>query len=704
MSSRNYGGPLPVRVTAVPARAGYLVRQGDAAGLRRAVQEASSRWGGMTEPIIPVRAGGSVEALWRQVVTIADIEGLVDVGVGDDAVTAAGSLALPLVPLKDIDHYGSTKWTTHPAGIDGYFTDPPPTIATAAAPLWEVVAAGDVAPEHVEPLARDGIGFYRPYTSDGVARAVLSGQTLLDRTLPGLCEHMTSQDAGPIPTIVWVTPENGVRDCLMFWNLRALRPLRFPRSPIVLLPRHGVEHWVQFADQFAAVLRRPDEFSPDAVFTSLRVSPGDQDTIAGLLGLVPSEEPIRSGHRWLADLREAPFTYRTNVDPWPWFVFEREYGEVVNVETHLVDARATIRVSPAAALTSGYTLLRLACSAFDGLPRRPSIAEKVRTNTTWHKQWLQVATDGRREYQFDIAIPTLDECVRTMLGLRTRRYSVSDKGRAASAVMEGVDLSRLLQAGLTEVVSELTTPRAKELARELRRQREAGLPEDEVLELASRWGGRHERRHLPVTKIQFGTPRHAVLVLEELCRLGWAERGVQCDCDRCGIRSFVPVEFAAGPPRCPGCRAEAAYAAADAGVEIHYRLNSFIDRASDQGIMPHLLAVAALQQRSTHTHLLPGCDVEFHDGQTCEIDIVGVYDGRVVSGEIKTSEAEFTVEQLRWDTDKSHRLGADFHLLATPATLSPEVRALAESETKRAGLELLVLDRSALRPEAPASS
>src|SRR5437763_421356 len=50
----------------LPSRAGYLVREGSDTGFRRAVQEACTRWGGVSEPIIPVKDGGEVDAWWRR--------------------------------------------------------------------------------------------------------------------------------------------------------------------------------------------------------------------------------------------------------------------------------------------------------------------------------------------------------------------------------------------------------------------------------------------------------------------------------------------------------------------------------------------------------------------------------------------------------------------------------------------------------------
>ena len=77
---------------------------------------------------------------------------------------------------------------------------------------------------------------------------------------------------------------------------------------------------------------------------------------------------------------------------------------------------------------------------------------------------------------------------------------------------------------------------------------------------------------------------------------------------------------------------------------MHYRLNSHLDFLSDQGVLPHLLAIAALQRQGKKSHFVPGVDVWFSQdlSDKPEADIFGVRDGQVLCGEVKTSASEFT--------------------------------------------------------------
>ena len=118
MTGSSPSGPASFIVSVVPARAAYLIRAGSHTGFSRAIQEASTRWAGVTEPIIPVRKGGRVDNWWKLVVETANVNAVVNVDVpANDAQQAAEKLRLPLVGLTNIDHGGAARWTVHPSAL-----------------------------------------------------------------------------------------------------------------------------------------------------------------------------------------------------------------------------------------------------------------------------------------------------------------------------------------------------------------------------------------------------------------------------------------------------------------------------------------------------------------------------------------------------------------------------------------------------------
>jgi hypothetical protein len=265
-----YLGQTALQVAVLPARVAYLVRTGSSSGLRRAVQEACCRWGGMTEPIIPVESGGGVTEWWLQVLTVAAVDQLVNVDLpfGDAEAVAA----LVGLSVKDLDEYGIGNTTVHPAAVGPAMTEGfnAYVIARSNGSLCEVVGAGDLTAADLESLPTDELAV-RQAPDDQIARAQLGeGETLAERTMDQFGEHASRNGPVACSAIVWVTEPDSFEDCVDFWNLRALRPVWLQTVPMLLLPANQVQHWLGFADRLAYVLKRPGGFEPDVAMCSLR--------------------------------------------------------------------------------------------------------------------------------------------------------------------------------------------------------------------------------------------------------------------------------------------------------------------------------------------------------------------------------------------------------------------------------------------------
>jgi hypothetical protein len=699
----DYLGQVAMRAAVLPARAVYLISDGSRSGLRRAVQEACTRWGGMTEPIVPVPPGGQIADWWLQVAALSGANNAVNVDVpDDDAADAARQLGVDLIPLAQIDRAGTVMFSTHPGNI-GFAapTSQNDWMACEDGHLWEVVAAGDLTPEHIAAVqpTPDLVQPVRPRTDDQVARAQVHRDTLLDRTVVQFAENTTRGGPSSFPAIVWVTAPDDLEECLFFWNLRALRPLRYSTVPMILLPVGQVQHWLYFPRQLASVLERPDEFTPDVALCSLNVDASVLDETAGLLDLHLSEEKIRSGHRYpTPPLRQAPFTYRTGIDVRHWLVYERSYGQPADIDAHLFKDITTVRfTSPVSFRGAGAVLVHLSGAPFDALPERPSVARLVTTGAIWNGGSIQLHTTAMDEYRFELHVPDLPEAVKVMLAEVSSGHALSDKGQLGTALQHSSDIAALLEPGIYEAISELRTPRTKELYRELKDLRAAGAVDEDLVSLAEQWGGRRERRYLSIDKIHRVDRAIAPQVMERLCELGWAERGLELHCPACGIRSLVAFADTTGQGSCNSCGTAARYTTGTA-LTVYYRLNSIIDRAADQGVVPHLLTIAHLTQQHAQSWFLPGANVDFGDGRPAEVDIFGVHRRQVLSGEVKAQAADFTHDQIDRDVELSKRLGADVHLLAAVDDIPRQTELYAQKRCEARGITLVVLGPAELRP------
>jgi len=99
-----YLGEEALKVIVAPGRTAYLVPEGDGDAFQQAVAIASSRWAGVTEPILSVLSDGSMTPADIQIAEMLDLVALVNVGCPVD-VTSNGvpHLGLPVIDRERLD-------------------------------------------------------------------------------------------------------------------------------------------------------------------------------------------------------------------------------------------------------------------------------------------------------------------------------------------------------------------------------------------------------------------------------------------------------------------------------------------------------------------------------------------------------------------------------------------------------------------------
>ncbi|MEU9547100.1 hypothetical protein [Streptomyces mirabilis] len=704
MQRKEYLGQFPFRAAVLPARVAYLIREDSEAGFRRAVQEASTRWGGATEPILPVDADGQVADWFREVVGVADVQAAVNVDLEDSlARGVAGQLSLPMVGIDQIDLIGAGRFTSHPSSVSavdaqgsGY------AIAQEGAPVWQVAVAGDLLAERL-PDEQAALPIRRPMSEPEVALAQLWDATLLDRTLAQFYENEARSTVGALiggPTVIVAAKPNDLNMCLRFWNLRAVRPLTGSRGSVLLVPWPGVENYVGFAQSLARRVHSGGQHIPDAVIVAPDMPEEGIEALAEVLGLTKSTATkITTSLGSKRTAQNAEVTYLPNVDPRPWLLFERSYGAMANLDAHLYSGENALQfpspVTPAPG-GSGLVLVRLTSPAFADLPRRPVVADLVFAGAQWHGSAIQWDLWLQQLYRFTIHVPQLPAVAERLLSDTTVGWAVSAPGRIGQAILTQHNPQIMRRPGVYETIIALYTKRSKELVKELKRAQTEGSDEAALLEIAHTWGGRARRAYRSVAQLP---GKQAASVVEQLCAVDWAERGLECDCAHCGQKTFAPLADTNSAAFCPGCGAPARYTSTKTGPVVMYRLNTFIDEAADRGVLPHLMTVAALFEQHPASHILPGVDLRFEGDVKREADVFGIWQGKVIAGEIKTSPSDFDVEQIEHDVDTSARLGVDIHLIASVHPIPEETRSAVQIACEAKGIELLVLDQEQLRPK-----
>ena len=649
---------------------------------------------------MPVRANGRIDAWWAQVVDLSNVEGLVNVNLPSAlAESAAARLGMAVVDIAGIDQEGPTQFSAHPVALAASAPDGETDswiMAAEDASLWQRVAAGDYYPHRVEDLSKVPITrLAGREAADGICRAQIQGSTWLDAGVRDFAHHRGFDMGYAAPAILFVTKSNSLIDFVYFWNLRALRPLGHAYAPMALLPVNAGVDWSQLGECLAHHLRRPDEVEPDVVLYSLNADEATVDELGSSLGLVPSS--VEPYSRWTfgepPPLRQRPFTYRQDIDPRQYVLFERDYGQTTTTTVHVYGQDTRIEFeSPVRFRGRGRALLRVGSDLFAGLPRRPATASMIHNKATWSGDKLQIAMYTEDHYRLDVRVPSLHDAAWELLRGGCASAELSDKGLMARRLLERGGNDVLLDRSVRGAIDALKTRRSREHAALLERL----STEDRLNDInawAQRLGETQQRRFRSVEQLRSAAGAQGAESAERLCHQGWAERGLSIRCDSCSVRSFVALSETAPEGACPACQAAQPYEvdSISGAPQLQYRLHGLIDRAADQGVLPHLLAIAVLRREHDRTFLIPGADVRLADDTLREVDLFGTYNGTVVAGEAKTSPIGFEDADIGADIELSAALGADAHLMVATEEINYDTVQRAHQIALDANLELILV-------------
>lgn len=665
---KEYLGEDQVKVSVSPYRVAYLVPEGDAAAFEAAVGHASGRWAGQTEPIISLLPDGSVADGDVQVLETLGVLALVAVDCEAELIRPLRLLDLPIIGPKALHASRvsrSIPW--HAVCHDRSNI----VAARPHGPLWEKVAAG------IDPVG-DGWGSATP---DNAGRAALEGRTILEAGLGGFAES----EAHPIsagPVTLWVTEPDSLADCQMFWNYRAMRCLRWPASPMFILPVESRDDWLGLPEVIRQiVLRRAFDGDPDVVINSLSIDPEVLVAFGEQLGLRrrdSKELVLPSARSFEGSATKDVHTFSIDVDPRDWLLHDRLYGydEWFRIQAFRTGTSVPVMpasVEPVIKAHPGLPLrLNLSGGFIRDLPQTPLTAKAVFESAVWSRGVLESIVGVSSNALLSVNVPSADDLLPLVLADLPVTSMPSDKGRLTESLLKRHDAALLSGSRTLAVIQALTTRRSKELLKSLK-QFASPLPSD-VEEAVGALGGRVERNYRSASRL--GAERiqqpEASLILEQLADSGWTERGFSTHCGACGMAAFVALASISETAICPHCRTPSPYVQGTGGVEVYYRLDAFADRCSDQGVIAHAAIGRALLALHEYSAATFGVDVVWPDGGSAEIDILGFIGATRIAGEIKTSPSEFTDEQMRRDVALTARLGIGTHVLAFTKAVEDE--------------------------------
>jgi len=380
-----YLGQELARLDIGPIRACYLVPDHDRGRLMEAITAASRRWGGVTEPILPVGPDGLTGTWWKRIVAALRPDLFVDMGLDEQArAAAAGQLDRTLTSWRDFEgEPPAVRWLwCHPLVIDGPVGhDPVPMPEqTSLRALAGVGAVEDFMMWNVH-----GPGIRQHADDQQCARAQLTRATVIWAGARAVLEEADgSTFPPPVPAVIWVSEPDSFADAVGFWNTRALVATSRSTAPVVavLLPP-DISDWAELAEllvpRFQAQYKRP---RPDALVFSHSVPAERLRVIAGQLGLgeaVPSVAQEHAAPGLLGtepDPSEAP-TAAVGLEPTPWCCYPRRYGSGTSELVQVFSGKTVIRTEspvPFRLGTGGWVQVGLSGLRALAAPQRRAVA------------------------------------------------------------------------------------------------------------------------------------------------------------------------------------------------------------------------------------------------------------------------------------------------------------------------------------------
>lgn len=698
-------GQALLNVDVRPVRLGYAAREASVDDFRSAVLEASSRWGGMQEPILPVGADGHI---------VPSHMGLLDRMPVDYLCSISDELRPQAAELQEQVHrqvvtlqYVQTHLAVHathvqpeqarPSNVIGARHEDPVTSLAALGAAWD--------PDQI--TAWQGVGlnvFPQPFGLGQLVGAQFNGSSLITATA-AQCSESAVYGLSGVPLVIWLTAPDSLDDAWAYWNFRTLIPRRLSFVPSCLLPL-PIDDMAPVRVLVEAVCaRRPFHSDPDMIVFSHSIdTPAAEHFIQALGAREYDGDAVQISWSSHGHLQPSQPLTALLANPTQLVAVNRDLGQRTVVPTYLRRRKTIVSVDSPVRFRAlgGDVRLRFSGPSAFSIPESPSAVKLFDANAIQAQGCVEIATTASNHYTVHLDVPQRIAVLSAYLQDQRLAHDLSDKGQLARGVLNATpDIARLRNPVALAVIDSLTTHRFSHELDEARKL----LPEMDEAHLEQLIHAVQNTRQTSRTLEQvFLEVRatcseverpHVGAALGSLADAHMLARGFLVVCELCGIRSFIELRTAGAPALCPGCGSSATYEIDPTGQPaIHYRLNALLDRASDQGVLGHVVVEAALRDRFGYDDLinLPGVNLVLADHSTREIDSLALIQKDLWIGEVKPRSEYFTDEQLNRDLALGEAIGAQTYLIACMAGIDQSRIDAALDAAVQHGMQLAVLD------------
>lgn len=690
-----------------PVRIAYLIKAGSREQFLEAVERATTRWGGQTEPILVLNEAGQLSAMDEIILRIARPHALLNLSA-ERPTTSTNDLSRRLaIPLTDRPREDQGRVGVGQLAV----------LEVSENPIhWPL-------PQSLSPVMAAGVGNDRRLGDLLIPLRIASkvssnadcviGQLSRGTAIGATTKHVADPrgTANPSPAVLWIADAESLDDAIAFWNLRALMPLS-PEPPFAVIG--DVESLEQevIGARLRQALARMWNSTPDLFIYSLSVGTAVLADIREKLGLKPFDEGkvnFRLNRSLSSPIQGRSMCASVDIDP----------RQCIDDRPQLFGARTSELVQSDGKTVPLHFHCPIAFSTWGGriqagvsgiphleAPQRQSVAALFCTSDWAGPGEIEISTTAIAEYYFHLNVPTSDGILRAALSERNIGFTVSTPGYLAPVLEDRLgSVEAMRQKQMIETIRALTTPRRVQLERALTK---LGIPEvlnDATIQDLLQTFGVRQRKALTAEEIAKNKRIDRVTVgtnLALLTKADLATRGVLITCPVCKMNTFVAVQQMVARPSCPACDASVRYAASEIGEPVfYYQLDGVLDLASDLGVLPHLAVYQTLVNQWPGSYLIMGAELQERDQRFGEIDILGVNRYSVVGGEVKPTGAEFTEEQLTKDLAKSKRATADMHVMGCLEVLPDRTKETARRLANEYKVGIHIIDYNDIWPTTP---
>ncbi len=292
------------------------------------------------------------------------------------------------------------------------------------------------------------------------------------------------------------------------------------------------------------------------------------------------------------------------------------------------------------------------CDVLRRVPHSPSVAVLIKPEA-WFSRWglTRIAGLPSRDGYESLSLPTEWSALSAWFadrGLGMRMGAAGKYGEAAIAVLGGLDrVHDIATRQAYALLQKLSLKSSKKVAQRLvRLSRDIGhLDEEAIATLLADLNIGPELKGIPKHLQQLQSDpdlepkRELPLTVASMVERRVLVRGLFVTCRNCGNSDWHGLAGLDETTCCPGCGHVQTLALLDSGgneMRWQFRLNSLFNRAVDQDVIPNILALYRLRGRHGGTCCAVGLELLRADGEVQhELDALYVSEGQVIGAECK---------------------------------------------------------------------